>query len=198
MSGHMGHENRSFEYGGYHFMPVRQFTKSEGDFFAISKRLYSDFSLGLSTYAWRTFPYSYEGFYAASTDKACDIFRCAETGRIYVPGQNELFGYNEPPQRRKSVPRYNSGADMWREYKEQYGNTEAHGICNRYLDLQVRTSDAEELQFCRELFAAMQEDLRTPPRSSILNQLEKAKAERTAPAADHAEKPDRGSKGGER
>lgn len=54
--------------------------------------------------------------------------------------------------------KYESGADMWREYKEQYGDIEARGICNRYLDLQIRTTDPEELEFCRELFAAMQKD----------------------------------------
>lgn len=75
---------------------------------------------------------------------------------------------------------YETGADMWREYKEQYGDIEARGICNRYLDLQVRTTDHEELKFCRELYAAMQNDPLMKPvtenqRESVLAALGRAK-----------------------
>ena len=90
-------KGQSFEYGGYHFTPLRQFCKNEGDFFALSKRLEIDPELGISTYKERQkIPYDYEGFYAASTDRTCDIFRCEENGRIYVPGRNELFIYHDP------------------------------------------------------------------------------------------------------
>lgn len=76
--------------------------------------------------------------------------------------------------------KYETGADMWREYKEQYGDIEARGICNRYLDLQIRTTDPEELQFCRELFAAMQNDPLIKPvteqqKESVLAMLNRAK-----------------------
>ena len=99
----MADQNKTtFEYGGYHFTPVRQFRKNEGDFFKISRRQYSDFGLGLSTYDWHKAKYSYDNFYAAATDKSCDLFRCEETGRLYVPGENELFGYNEPTQKIRS------------------------------------------------------------------------------------------------
>ena len=37
--------------------------------------------------------YSYAGFYEASGSSKADIFRCMETGRNYIPGENELFGY---------------------------------------------------------------------------------------------------------
>ena len=57
----------------------------------------------------------------------------------------------------ESVIKYNSGADMWRDYMSQYGEIEARGICNRYLDMQIRTQDSEELQFCRELYEAMKD-----------------------------------------
>ena len=93
----------SLEYGGNHFTPVRQFRKSEGDFHDITRRQFSDRTLGLSTYEWQKNPYSYADFYAASTDKECDIFRCEETGLLYVPGENELFGYNEPKQRSRNT-----------------------------------------------------------------------------------------------
>lgn len=91
---------KPFAYGGYHFTPYRQFSKNEGDFFVLSPRLEIDKSMGLSAYPERQkFPYVYEDFYAASTDKQCDIFRCEENGRIYVPGARELFIYHEPRQR---------------------------------------------------------------------------------------------------
>ncbi len=90
-------EVQSFEYGGYHFTPLRRFRRNEGDFFAISRCLETDPQLGICTYKERQkIPYDYEGFYAASTDKSCDIFCCEENGRIYVPGRNELFIYHDP------------------------------------------------------------------------------------------------------
>ena len=51
---------------------------------------------------------------------------------------------------------YKSGADMWLEYISLYGEPEARGICNRYLDMQIYSTDAEEIQFCRQLYNAMQ------------------------------------------
>ena len=63
-------DRKTFEYGGYHFTPIRKFHKKEGDFFTISKRLASDPNLGLCTYQERQkVPYDYKGFYAISTDK---------------------------------------------------------------------------------------------------------------------------------
>lgn len=91
---------KTFAYGGYHFTPYRQFSKNEGDFFVLSPRLEIDKSMGLSAYPERQkFPYVYEDFYAASPDKQCSIFQCAENGLLYVPGLNELFIYNEPKQK---------------------------------------------------------------------------------------------------
>jgi hypothetical protein len=90
---------RTFEYGGYHFTPERRFRGCEKDFDTAMRRASTDFGLGLSTYDWRKAEYSYEGFYAASTDKNCDLFRCVETGRLYMPALNELFAYREPRQR---------------------------------------------------------------------------------------------------
>ena len=61
-------DRKTFEYGGYHFTPIRKFHKKEGDFFAISKRLASDPNLGMCTYQERQkVPYDYKGFYAIST-----------------------------------------------------------------------------------------------------------------------------------
>ena len=96
-------DRKIFEYGGYHFTPIRKFHKKEGDFFVISKRLASDFNLGLCTYQdWPKAPYDYKDFYTVSTDKECDIFRCEENGLLYVPGKNELFIYHEPKQKKRN------------------------------------------------------------------------------------------------
>lgn len=96
-------DRKTFEYGGYHFTPIRKFHKKEGDFFTISKRLASDPNLGLCTYQDRQkAPYDYKGFYTVATDKECDVFRCEENGLLYVPGENELFIYHEPKQKKRN------------------------------------------------------------------------------------------------
>lgn len=115
---------KTFEYGGYHFTPVRQFRKNE-----VSKQLEGDSRPGKmdAQYAMRNMHtdravdlpgYSYDDFYAASSDKNCDIFRCEETERLYVPGANELFGYKEPKQR-EAAPRKSVVAKLERAKREQ-------------------------------------------------------------------------------
>ena len=111
-------DRKTFEYGGYHFTPIRKFHKKEGDFFAISKRLASDPNLGLCTYQDRQkAPYDYKDFYTVSTDKECDIFRCEENGLLYVPGKNELFIYHETenmPCVWKGISSYNQPGILFR------------------------------------------------------------------------------------
>ena len=112
-------DRKTFEYGGYHFTPIRKFHKKEGDFFAISKRLASDPNLGLCTYQDRQkAPYDYKDFYTVSTDKECDIFRCEENGLLYVPGKNELFIYHEPKQKNSHCGTYDRCGD-WIEIISQ-------------------------------------------------------------------------------
>ena len=83
--------------------PYENFTKKKVTFFAISKRLASDPNLGMCTYQERQkVPYDYKGFYAISTDKECDVFRCEENGLLYVPGKKELFIYHEPKQKKRN------------------------------------------------------------------------------------------------
>lgn len=51
-----------------------------------------------------------------------------------------------------------TGEKMWREYIDLYGEKEARGICNRYLDMQARIpldENPEEYKFCCELYRAM-------------------------------------------
>lgn len=89
-----------FEYGGYHFIPERQLSAQENDFHAISVRLKIDRELGLcrSNYEYTSkADYSYEAFYAASPDKDCDLFRCVENGKLYIPCNNDLQEYMERP-----------------------------------------------------------------------------------------------------
>ena len=83
--------------------PYENFTKKKATFSAITKRLASDPNLGMCTYQERQkVPFDYRGFYAVSTDKECDIFRCEENGLLYVPGKNELFIYHEPKQKKRN------------------------------------------------------------------------------------------------
>lgn len=98
----------TFAFGGYHFTPYRKFDKSEQESslyaFVHSGQLTSDRELGMSIYdRWKKVDYSHKAFYEASTDKTCDIFRCVETGKLYVPCENELFIYTEPPQQKKAA-----------------------------------------------------------------------------------------------
>ena len=82
-----------FEYQGYHFEAVGVLPEGiEGKDLVAQTR--SNTELHLSTYHTEDFPkYSYDDFYAVSNASTADVFRCLETGRNYIPGENELFGY---------------------------------------------------------------------------------------------------------
>ena len=82
-----------FAYQGYHFEAVGVLPKGiEGKDLVAQTR--SNTELHLSTYHTEDFPkYSYDDFYAVSNAPTADVFRCLETGRNYIPGENELFGY---------------------------------------------------------------------------------------------------------
>lgn len=82
-----------FEYLGYHFEAVGVLPEGiEGKDLVAQTR--SNTELHLSTYHTEDFPkYSYDDFYAVSNAPTADVFRCLETGRNYIPGENELFGY---------------------------------------------------------------------------------------------------------
>jgi hypothetical protein len=95
-----------FVYGGYHFKPVRQFKKGE-----IDRPLKGDSRPWKidAQYAMRNMGellqtsegYTHEDFYAKSGDSDADIFKCVETGYLFVPCANGLFQYNEPSQKEK-------------------------------------------------------------------------------------------------
>ena len=86
--------NGVFKYGSYHFVPFRRFTTSEKgqNLKAFSRHLMTDPELGLSTYE-KT--YSFKDFYEKSHNSKCDIFKCLENQKLYIPAQNELFLYVE-------------------------------------------------------------------------------------------------------
>ena len=89
----------SFEYCGFHFVPIRKLDKSENsDIRTLTRSIATDIALGF----FRTndilgrrqkHPYSYEDFYKASGNSKCDIFKCIENSKLYIPGENELFLY---------------------------------------------------------------------------------------------------------
>lgn len=97
----------TFAYQGYHFTPHRRFKKWEKEISLrdLSRYLSSDRELGMSNYddERSKVDYGIQDFYKASTDKNCDIFRCVETGKLYIPGDNELYIYTEPPQAAKAA-----------------------------------------------------------------------------------------------
>ena len=82
-----------FEYQGYHFEAVGVLPQGlEGKELVNQTR--GNTELHLTTYEREEdILYSYAGFYEASGSSKADIFRCMETGRNYILGENELFGY---------------------------------------------------------------------------------------------------------
>ena len=82
-----------FEYQGYHFKAVGVLPQGlEGKELVNQTR--GNTELHLTTYEREDdILYSYAGFYEASGSSKADIFRCMETGRNYILGENELFGY---------------------------------------------------------------------------------------------------------
>jgi hypothetical protein len=91
-----------FEYGGYHFKPHRKFERRDGDFNKQMNNAASDRSMGISSYEWGKTEYSHAKFYEAARESEADIFKCLENGKLYIPAANELFRYNEPPQKEQA------------------------------------------------------------------------------------------------
>lgn len=84
--------SKSFEYNGYHFEPTGILPAGR-TLKEISNETISNNALGMSAYEGATHPYSYEAFYDAANSSSADIFKCVENGRLYIPGENELFEY---------------------------------------------------------------------------------------------------------
>ena len=88
-----------FEYGGYRFVPYREFNDKEKamSLKEMTPYLSSDSGLGIakSNIPYSEYDYDREDFYSASGNSKCDLFICKENGKIYVPTENELQIYNE-------------------------------------------------------------------------------------------------------
>ena len=83
--------NHSFEYGGKHFLGVGVFPpKKERDF---SRTLKTDRDIDFQFRNGDEINYTYRSFMNAAKDVNSDVFRCYENGKLYVPGENELFEY---------------------------------------------------------------------------------------------------------
>lgn len=80
-----------FEYGDKHFLGVGIFPpKNERDF---SRTLRNDRDIKFKTRNGDEMPYTYRSFINASKGVNCDVFKCYENSKLYVPGENELFEY---------------------------------------------------------------------------------------------------------
>lgn len=80
-----------FEYGDRHFLGIGIFPpKNEREF---HRTLRNDREMKFKTRTGDEIPYTYRAFMNASRGVNCDVFRCYENGKLYVPGENELFGY---------------------------------------------------------------------------------------------------------
>lgn len=86
-----------FEYDGYHFVPVQIIDRSKS-FRFISERIYTDRKFGMASYDydWVKLAWNYNDFYKFAT-KPADVFLCCENGCLYLPGENELFGWRDKP-----------------------------------------------------------------------------------------------------
>ena len=84
---------KRFKYLGILFEDMQQDVTTGYTLTEITNRVSSDRELGMSRYSWGKLPYSHEDFYKAAGQSTSDLFKCVKTGRIYMPGQNELFLY---------------------------------------------------------------------------------------------------------
>lgn len=117
-----------FQYGGFHFIPERKFTAAENDLFKISRKQRIDRQLGfcIPGYIYESkYIYSYESFYEAATDKKCDLFRCVENGKLYLPCQNDLQEYIENKRRKDECLNcgcydLNDGCALMTSEKQEY------------------------------------------------------------------------------
>ena len=99
-------EKGSFIYEGFHFEPVGVLGENF-DANATVRNTISHNELGMSVYAHAERPYTHAAFYAAAGNIKADVFRCLETGKLYLPGTNELFEYTgafEPYQEKTKEP----------------------------------------------------------------------------------------------
>ncbi len=86
-----------------------------------------------------------------------------DIGTIHVDWDNGSglgLAYGVDSYKKIEEPIYRNGADFWRDTATKHGLQEAEATCGRYFAMQSNKKQTdEEKQFCRELFAAMHEDV---------------------------------------
>lgn len=88
----------TFEYGGYHFTPVG-IVKHTPYAFAVGKHISTDKTLSIwsknynEIFGQGKIDYTHNDFYKAARDVHCDVFKCIENGKKYIPSEHELFEY---------------------------------------------------------------------------------------------------------
>ena len=80
-----------FEYGNKHFLGIGYLPKKRYD---AEQHIRSQNDLGIANTPDAKHPYKYEDFYAASGNSPFDVFKCYETGKHYIPGENGLCEYD--------------------------------------------------------------------------------------------------------
>ena len=80
-----------FEYGEKHFLGVGQLPPpKERD---LSRTLCYDPDIAFETHNGDAVQYNRTEFLTAAGESKCDVFRCYENGKLYVPSENEMFHY---------------------------------------------------------------------------------------------------------
>lgn len=89
-------EKQEFEYLGLTFTAVKALPVGM-DFGELGKHLYTEPEINRRLQESQNHPnvWNYFDFYAACKDPEMRIFYCEETGKLYVPMENELFGWKE-------------------------------------------------------------------------------------------------------
>ena len=88
----------TFQYGEYHFLPVGNIPKNE-PIYKTSQYLHSDKDMRMWSETYEGVHgkadkiYSHSEFYKASGNSKCDVFKCLENRKLYLPGEHELFEY---------------------------------------------------------------------------------------------------------
>ena len=91
----------SFEYMGFHYVPLRRFDIEEEK---MSLKDMSRYLVSSRASDVGKAEYSFKDFYKASGDNEADIFLCVENGKQYIPCENELMKY-QPSRHQKQEKR---------------------------------------------------------------------------------------------
>ncbi len=89
---------RTFDYGENMFIPAGTIEQSMS-LREITKYLSSDRTLGIwsasykDVYGTPKTEYTHADFYKASGNFPCDVFKCLDNCKFYLPGENEVFLY---------------------------------------------------------------------------------------------------------